>query len=186
MLIIVVMGIFILAGLLLVAGVIAGVVYLLMRAGRGGEGMEGLGRVLAAVARPRIYFGKKYLMSQGEAAFFRVLRQAVEGEYCVMAMVRLGDLVYAKGNPSERTTASNKLRQKQVDFVLLDVRDLRIRLVIELDDPSHGLERRRDRDAYVDETLREAGLTLLRVPTAGGYRVEELAKRVREAVGEGK
>ena len=121
---------------------------------------------LHAVLTQRIYFGKQFLLSRGEGAFYRVLMQAVGGKYVVMAKVRLADVVDARANGRTWGNAFNRISRKHVDFVLLDARELTIRLVVELDDRSHRLSKRRERDAFVDEVLAEAGLAVL--TCAGG------------------
>ncbi|HVT81710.1 MAG TPA: DUF2726 domain-containing protein [Phycisphaerae bacterium] len=148
---------------------------------------SGLGSLLGGALRQEagcVYEAKKYLMSRGEAAFYRVLVLAVGGEFVVMAKVRLGDVICARGGEwAERRQAWNRIWQKHVDFVLLDARDLRIRAVVELDDRSHDRADRRERDARVDAALRQAVVPTVHVPAAAGYGVAELAERVRGVVG---
>ncbi len=45
---------------------------------------------------------------------------------------------------------------------------------IELDDASHILQERKERDGFVDEALRSAGLRLLRIPAKSGYTPQEV------------
>jgi hypothetical protein len=59
-----------------------------------------------------------------------------------------------------------------VDFVLLDARDLRIRVVVELDEKTHGRAGRREGDALVDRALGQAGVPVVRVAAAAGGRGE--------------
>jgi hypothetical protein len=131
------------------------------------------------LARPRIYFPRKYLMSRGEAVFYRVLLQAVARQFVVMAKVRLSDLVDVRATGRVWSAAFNRVCRKHVDFVLLDPQDLTIKLIIELDDRSHKEARRMDRDEFVDDVLREAGIPLLRVKAAAGYVAADLADQIR-------
>jgi len=48
------------------------------------------------------------------------------------------------------------------------------RLAIELDDRSHQQADREERDAFVDEVFRAAGLPLVHIPAAKGYQVDEI------------
>ena len=120
-------------------GIVVGAIGLLKKAG---WNFPKAMRLLAERMRPRVYFGKAYLMSRGEAAFFRVLDEAVGDEYYIMSKVRLSDMVEVRAKGKEWGRAFNTICRKHADFVLLDKRDLRIRLVIELDDRSHLAARR--------------------------------------------
>jgi very-short-patch-repair endonuclease len=62
---------------------------------------------------------------------------------------------------------------KSVDFVICDVLTLDPVAVIEVDDRSHLLPERRDRDAFVNAVFAEIGLPLLRVKAQRTYSVAE-------------
>lgn len=55
------------------------------------------------------------------------------------------------------------INRKSVDFVLCDKAYLSPKLAIELDDKSHGVLDRQDRDREVERILREAHVPLLRL-----------------------
>src|SRR5262249_39435320 len=110
--------------------------------------------------------------------FYRVLLQAVAGQFVIMSKVRLSDLVDVRARGRVWSASFNRICRKHVDFVLLDPRTLTIQLVIELDDRSHDLERRTDRDGFVNEVLHEAGIPILRIRAAPGYVVTTLADQI--------
>jgi hypothetical protein len=134
------------------------------------------------------YASRIYLFSRAEASFYGVLRQAVGNDFVIMGKVRLADVVEVEGGrrrhgASAWQSAFNRVNAKHVDFLLLDGRDLKIRVALELDDSSHGRADRRVRDALVEEVLMEAGVPLVRVRAAAGYNVGEVRRRVMEAAG---
>jgi len=55
------------------------------------------------------------------------------------------------------------------------------KLAIELDDKSHQRKDRQERDAFVDEVFRAAGLPLVHIPAAKGYQVDEVRQLLRAA-----
>jgi Protein of unknown function (DUF2726) len=63
---------------------------------------------------------------------------------------------------------------EDVDFVICDVLTLDPVAAIEVDDRSHLLPERRDRDAFVNAVFAEIGVPLLRVKAQRSYSVAEL------------
>jgi hypothetical protein len=133
------------------------------------------------------YRRKDYLLTRAERAFYDVLVETVDGAFerrwLVFAKVRLLDLLWLPRGTQERRGHLNRVQSKHVDFVLCDRSDVRPVLAIELDDSSHDAEDRRERDAFVDAALRDAGLPLLRVKARRGYDRAALALQLAEAMG---
>ncbi len=115
-------------------------------------------------------------LSANEKIFLRTLDAALGHSYRVFAQVRLAELA----NPAEsanvplRRRALNAVMAKSVDFVICDVLTLDPVAAIEVDDRSHLLPERRDRDAFVNAVFAEIGLPLLRVKAQRSYSVAEL------------
>ena len=65
------------------------------------------------------YERRKSLLSRGELAFYRVLRQATRGQWGISIKTRLADVVRC---PDDlwRTAHGQQVAQKHVDFVLYD------------------------------------------------------------------
>ena len=63
---------------------------------------------------------------------------------------------------------------KSVDFVICDVLTLDPVAAIEVDDKSHLLPERQQRDAFVNALFLEIGLPLMRVKARRAYSVDEL------------
>lgn len=135
---------------------------------------------VGAGEEPLPYRRKDWLLSKGERAFYEALCMAVDAKgHRIFCKVRLADLLYMPKGVNKRQSHQNRVQSKHVDFVICSAQELRPLLVIELDDRSHEREDRRQRDAFVDRALAAAGLPVWHVPAAAGYRVEELAERLR-------
>ena len=135
--------------------------------------------VLAAAwrsGRDLPYVAADALLTPAERAFFAVLRQAAGGEFVLFAKVRLGDILsIERGVEGKRRFAAfGRISSKHADFVLCDPRTFRVAAVIELDDRSHRLPSRRQRDEFFDAALAKAAVPLLRVPAARSYSADAL------------
>lgn len=131
---------------------------------------------------PLPYQKKWYLLSPAERDFYEVLRQAVGNRYLIFAKVRLLDLLWLPQNLSNRQTHMNRVQTKHVDFVLCDPQTVSPALVIELDDASHQLPKRQERDIFLNEVLRVAGIPLLCVPVRKSFSVLALRGQILEAL----
>lgn len=121
------------------------------------------------------------LLTAGEHAFYEPLCRAVGRRYGISLKTRLADVV-ACSEEHWKTGHGNRIGQKHIDFLLYDLRTAAVVLAIELDDKSHATDRRRERDAFVDEALRTAGVVLLRVEAAASYSAAEIDECLRSAL----
>ena len=130
----------------------------------------GVVAVLALVLRGltaenRVGYRRGRFLSANEKIFLRTLDAALGRDYRAFAQVRLAEIA----NPADsanvhlRRRALNAVMAKSVDFVICDVLTLDPVAAIEVDDRSHLLPERRDRDAFVNAVFAEIGLPLLRV-----------------------
>ena len=120
------------------------------------------------------------LMSPGELKFFRALEAAVGSDYRVFSKVRLADIVQPAKTGDKRAwyAAFGVIKSKHVDFAVCDPDTLEFRLVVELDDKSHGRSDRAERDQKVDEILAQANIPVLHYPARAAYSVEEIQGRI--------
>lgn len=111
-------------------------------------------------------------LSPAELSYYRVLSTAVAGGAVVLTKVRLADLFFV---PRSRGSIRfvNRIARKHVDFLVCDRETMRPLVGVELDDRSHERSRRQERDGFVDEVFRVAGLPLIHVPARSGYSVAE-------------
>lgn len=77
-------------------------------------------------------------------------------------------------NGSEWQTGFNKVSRKHFDFVLLNPEDYQIVAAIELDDSSHSRTDRINRDIFVEDLCKKAGLTLFRFKAKYAYSPKEI------------
>ncbi|TRL30408.1 DUF2726 domain-containing protein [Methylosinus sporium] len=142
--------------------------------------------ILAVVAfigsrRPAYLRGR--FLTPNEKRFLAVLDEAVGGGYRVFAQVRLAELVDVdlSATSAKRRAAMNKVFGKSIDFVICDSASLEPVAAIELDDRTHALPHRRERDIFVDAVFSEIGIPLLRARARRAYTVAALQTLLREA-----
>lgn len=132
---------------------------------------------------PLHYQKKWYLLSRAERDFYEALRQAVGNRYLIFAKVRLLDLLWLPQNLPNRQMHMNRVWAKHVDFVLCHPQTVAPALVIELDDASHQLPERQERDIFLNEVLRVAGIPLLRVPVRKSFSTSALHDQILDTLG---
>lgn len=139
---------------------------------------------LLAAGRAFPYVRRTALLTPAEQAFHAVLEKAVGDKFRVMAMVRLGDIIAVREghDGKDRRRAWNRIFGKHVDFVLCDPADFTIVCAVELDDASHRQANRMERDSFVDQAMKAAGLPLLHVQVRQKYDAGELRKTIRNCI----
>lgn len=137
---------------------------------------------MSASQAPLPYTRKDYLLTPGEAAFFRQLLVALQGRFLPAVKVRVADLISVRKGTENWQSHFNRISSKHVDFVLLEPQSLRPLLAIELDDKSHDAANRRERDAFVNEALAAAQMPFLRIKAARTYSPADLWAQVEAAM----
>lgn len=74
--------------------------------------------------------------------------------------------------------SKNKVAQKHVDFLLCENSVFSPVVAIELDDSSHFLEKRKQRDEFVDKVFASVNLPLLRIKAAANYDINFLEQEI--------
>jgi hypothetical protein len=114
-------------------------------------------------------------LSPAEMSFYLTLRGCVSEWGDVCPKVNLGDLFYAVSkNFGEKQSYTNRINRKHVDFLICDKITTKPLLGIELDDKSHNLASRQERDTFVENVFKVANLTLVRIPVRSAYNPKEL------------
>ncbi len=117
-------------------------------------------------------YRKKLLLTKNEWAFYKELKPiADEMKLSVLAKIRVADLVEVDGsvNKSEWQKYFNKINKKHIDFALANPANLRIELLIELDDNSHN-NAQIERDKFVEELYKKTGYPFLRTRGTGDLK----------------
>ena len=81
-----------------------------------------------------------------------------------------------------KTIFFNKIASKSIDFVLVDKKNCRIKLCIELDDNTHKKEKRIERDNFINKLFKDLEIDLLRYPLYNIYYKDTLKKRIQENI----
>ena len=118
-------------------------------------------------------------ISAAELNFFFNLKAVVGDSFQLFSKVRLGDLFYAKtGEFGKNRGYTNKINQKHVDFLLCDSKTLKPILGIELDDKSHQVAKRQERDDFIDHVFEAAKLPLMHISVQRSYSQSELKSKL--------
>lgn len=123
-------------------------------------------------------YRKKLLLTKNEWQFYKELKPiADELELTVLSKIRLADLIEVdntKINSKEFQRYFNKINRKHIDFALAKKENLRILLIIELDDNSHD-KTQNQRDEFINTVLEKTGYQILRTRGTG-----ELKQKIQE------
>ena len=132
--------------------------------------------VAGAVLGRRVRYRRGRFLSANEKAFLRALDEALGGRWRVFAQVRLADLVEVgrEAGARRRRMALNRVFGKSIDFVICEAESLDPVAAIEVDDRTHLLPARRERDACVNAVFDDIGVPLIRVAAQRSYGAAEL------------
>ena len=120
------------------------------------------------------------LFTPAERSFLGILGQAVGARAQIFGKVRVADVIAPKKGMtrSDWQKAFDKIAGKHFDFLLCDKNDLSILCTLELNDNSHNLKKRKDRDRFLQEACQSADIPLVRFVTQKTYDI----KKVQDAL----
>jgi len=125
------------------------------------------------------YKRRNWFLTKAEHEFYDALVKAVGNDYIIFAQVHLPTLLDEKVVGQNWKAAFRHVSQKSVDFVLCDKSYISPKLAIEPDDKSHERSDRLDRDIEVERILKGAGMPLLRIQNHGTFNPQDLAQKIR-------
>lgn len=126
------------------------------------------------------YVPRRHLLTPGERRFFRCgLQPAVGDRWLIVMKPRLADLITTENFESRH---GRRIAQKHVDWALVTPRTTRIVAAIELNDATHTEDGRRERDAFVGEALRVAGIPLIAFPVFQKYDSAKIRRHIFRTV----
>lgn len=124
-----------------------------------------------------LYEKKTYLLTQNELKFYKLLKSITDkNNLNLFSQVALYEIIKSKN-----IKYFNKIKSKTIDFVITDV-NCKIKLCIELDDPTHIKENRQKRDKFVDNLFKELNIKLIRIPVQSYYKLSELENKIKESL----
>lgn len=133
----------------------------------------------------KYYRPKRYVTTLNELNFYNVLLEiAKELNMILFAQVSLYNILSIKKelDYSTKTKYFNKIASKSIDFVLVDKKDCKIKLCIELDDSTHQKAKRIERDKFINKLFKDLEINLLRYPVYKVYYKETLKKKIQENI----
>ena len=125
-------------------------------------------------------------LSPAEHSFFLVLKKMM-GEnfasdyFAVCPKVSLADIFFV-ARPNENISAYNRINRKHVDFLICELKTMKPRFAIELDDRSHQRPERQERDDFVDSVFEAAKLPLIHIQVQATYNTAEMASLFNQAL----
>lgn len=124
-----------------------------------------------------LYERKNYLLTQNELKFYKLLKNITDKyNLNLFSQVALYEIVKSKNIKD-----FNKIKSKTIDFVITDI-NCKIKLCIELDDPTHIKENRQKRDEFINSLFKELNIILIRIPVQGYYNLSELENKIKESL----
>lgn len=123
------------------------------------------------------YKTKEYIMTSRERAFYRRLFSVVGREFLIFPQIHLSTLFAHDEYRQNYKGALSTIQRKSVDYVLCDT-EFRVRCAIELDDETHQRSDRVERDVFVNQLFRDAGLPLVRVAANSAMSDDDLRNAV--------
>lgn len=118
------------------------------------------------------------LLTKAEQNFFLVLSMAISDKnYYICPKVRLADIIQVDSKDNYQSYF-NKIKSKHIDYVICDRTTFKIIYAIELDDTSHNLEHRINRDDFILNALSNADIELIRFKVNYSYKVSEIKEKL--------
>lgn len=129
----------------------------------------------AGLDRNANYSLRGSLFTPAERSFLGVLESVVGNNNRVYGKVRIADVIKVKSSSSKSWQSHfNRISAKHFDFVVCDASTMRFICAVELDDKTHGKQKRAARDEFVISVCAKSGLPLLRVQARSGYSVSDV------------
>ena len=124
-----------------------------------------------------LYNKKEYLLTQPELKFFKLIKNITEkNNLNIFSQVALYEIVTSKNIKD-----FNKIKSKTIDFVITDT-NCKIKLCIELDDPTHIKENRQQRDKFIEDLFNQLNIKLIRIPVQSYYNLKEIEEKIKESL----
>lgn len=124
----------------------------------------------------------KPIMTKREEEVFKLLVRVFEGKFFVVPQVHLGSILDYKIKGQNWHGAFQHINRKSVDYVLINRETLQTVCAVELDDRTHELKRRQERDLEVERILKEANIPLVRIRNLNGRSDREIIATFAEVI----
>ena len=109
-------------------------------------------------------YNRKYaIMTEREQKFYEKLKLICGDSILIFPQIHLSNLFFHNVKGQNFKAAFKFINKLSVDFVLVDSRNYKTLLAIELDDATHNEQERIRRDLIVNDIFKKANFPLLRV-----------------------
>lgn len=130
-----------------------------------------------AVNYSSLYSKKEYLLTQEELKLYKLLKDICKNNNLnLFCQVSLYELVKAKDYKD-----FNKIKAKTIDYVITDT-NCKIKICMELDDPTHIKQERIERDKFINTLFKELDIKLLRIPVQKWYDIKQIEEKIKESL----
>ena len=138
---------------------------------------------LAAVLLIKKEYAKPYervssILTPPEQYFYKVLSSTLQGRVFIFSKVRIADIIKVRRSISRKNfwRHFSAIRQKHIDFVLVDPKTFTTICLIELDDKSHLRLDRIKRDRFVNHIMKQTEIPLYRFRVQRRYDRAEILR----------
>ena len=109
-------------------------------------------------------YNRKYaIMTEREQEFYKKLKLICGDSILIFPQIHLSNLFFHNVKGQNFKSAFKFINRLSVDFVLVDSRNFKTLMAIELDDLTHNEQERIRRDLIVNDIFKKANFPLLRV-----------------------
>jgi very-short-patch-repair endonuclease len=118
-------------------------------------------------------YEKRNLLTDAEFKFYNELKKIIPTDQTILIKIRLADLIKQK-----KFSDFRRISQKHVDFILAQKSTLNVIGIVELDDYTHQKQHRIERDKFVDEALKSAGIPISHITVKNHYDLQVLTNQL--------
>lgn len=124
------------------------------------------------------YSLNKFFFTKHENSFYKeLLPLSIEYNLAIFPKVRIIDFIKVDSN-NERQKWFNKISSKHVDFLLCSNDYYNPKIIIELDDYTHDKPNRIERDKFIDNVAKSAGIPILHIRSFNKETIENEIKKI--------
>lgn len=130
-------------------------------------------------------YNRKYvIMTEREQEFYKKLKLVCGDSILIFPQIHLSSLFFHNVKGQNFKLAFRFINRLSIDFVLVDSRNFKTLLAIELDDSTHNEKDRIKRDLIVNDIFKKANFPLLRVDSVK-IDNEKLKEMILESIKNG-
>ena len=126
--------------------------------------------------KPYLYCLKSTIISKSEQSFYTVIKEAMPQGYQALPQIALRSFI----DTNDSSSYHNELF-RIVDFLVID-EAYHPKFVIEINDPSHHLSDRKERDEKVKNICEEAGIPIIRLWTEDGINSSYIKSKIERTL----